>query len=475
MSDIGSYDIQSSQRGVKNLLLPFLTRNRSIILAILTGVFIRLLIVFLMPDMKLVGDEIAYYQTAGKIITAEKAPLNYFRPPLYIYFCVLVLKSLGDSADAIRIFQCMLEGLTILGVYLVCRRTLGNKAGLWAGWIFALYPDFIAYSHYLWSECLLLFMLVYGILILLELRERPRLCLGVIAGIIWGGLMLLKPYHLYIMPVLLVWFVLSFAKERRWIAVKTAIPILAVSISMAFAWSLHISLARGQATIISKIGEVNLWTGTNYFPPPQFDFPYAKTDIISSREQYAEHLIIRDKSMANLRKEFGRTEGLIPFILKNPKLFMSRAKEKFVCLWAPTSLLLRHIYDPRGHKKYGDPNEMNPILRIGVSYALILSTMVILILAVLGIPLSRERYLLGFMLIYALSYMCMICITPSSSRYRVPLMIFAVVYAGFMLSQRAHFKELLRKPRALIASGIVLVAMGILWSFCVPGIVTAVW
>lgn len=475
MSETGLSDSQKSQGGVGSRLLPFLAGNRLIILAILTGVFIRLLIIVLMPDMKLVGDEIAYYRTADKIITAEKAPLNYFRPPLYIYFCVLVLKILGNSANAIRIFQCILEGFTILGVYLVCRRTLGNKTGLWAGWIFALYPDFIVYSHYLWSECLLLFMLVYGILILLELKERPRLYLGVIAGVIWGGLMLLKPYHLYMMPVLLAWFVISFGKERRWIAVKTAIPVLAVSISMAFAWSLHISLARGQATIISKIGEVNLWTGTNYFPPPQFDFPYADKDIISGREQYAEHLVGKNKSIAELKKEFGRTEGLITFIWKNPKLFISRAGEKFVCLWAPTSLLLRHIYDPRGHKKYGDPNDMNPILRIGVSYALIFSTMVILVLALLGIPLSRERYLLGFMLIYALAYMCMICITPSSSRYRIPLMLFAVIYAGFMMSRRAHFKELFRKHRALIASGIALAAMAILWFFCVPALLSAVW
>ena len=51
--------------------------------------------------------------------------------------------------------------LAVLLVYLLGRAWFGHREGLLAAWLCALYPNLIAYSHYLWSEPLFIVLVLF--------------------------------------------------------------------------------------------------------------------------------------------------------------------------------------------------------------------------------------------------------------------------------------------------------------------------
>ena len=142
-------------------------------LALLVGVSVRSAVVLAFPDMAMHGDETEFVTGARELLAGEDVSCIPFRPPLYIWLCAVTLAASGDSPDAIRFVQIALEALSILGIALLGCLTIGRRAGACAAWLYALYPDFITYSHYLWSETLATTLLVWGLLALVRMHARP--------------------------------------------------------------------------------------------------------------------------------------------------------------------------------------------------------------------------------------------------------------------------------------------------------------
>lgn len=439
--------------------------------AIVVAVFVRLLCLFAVEPTKLMGDEVDHFIGAQQFAAGEPISVIPVRPPAYILFAGVVLRSGFESSNAIRFIQCVLEGLTTLGVFWLGTAVFDRRAGLSSAWLYSLSPEFISYSHYLWTECLLVLTLVFGLLALLRFQDRASMGNAFAVGLIWGLLTLLKPFHIYFLPLLLGW-TLAWRSLLLWIgrverkcknpdevekpstlsAYPVAIALLATAIT-ALVISPWCYFENGRFVMVSTQGNRVLRAGTNYFPPPQFDFSYVRNPSVKLRERLDRH------------------EGIVDFVLNKPALFASRSVEKLANLFAPNSFLIRHLY--AGY--YGPVKEIPRPVRYSVVFGTMLWIMLVLGCAVCGLLTASNLYFLGISLIYSACTIGMVLLAVSLSRYRLPLMIFGILYSAKFLSDVTAHRFRFDSPaqsRGLFAVAIVLVA---LWSIRVPGILAETW
>ena len=425
-------------------------------LAVAAGVVLRLAVVLLFPDMPLAGDEEDYTRAAEALLAGGQDPWLYGHPPLYTLLCAGVQALAGGSHDAIRVAQALLEGATILGVALLARRSFGARAATWAAWLYALDPELVAYSTYLWSECLQLALLTWGLLALLDLHERPGVGRAAWAGALWGVACLVKPYTLYLFPLLLLALVLWKGPLRGARGLRLGALGLGVCVLAIVPWSLHASGRVGRPVVICTVSSLSLETGTNYLPPPQFDFgspPTTTGKLIRGAPQRRE-------------------EGVVPFILKNPGLYLSRAAEKLSYLWSPNSYVLRCLYV---HDKYGPPESLSPAFRLGLVYSILLVNAALTVGLIVGLCFSRPTPLHALAVAFGAAYMAMLTLTPSFSRYRLPLMVFAIVFSAAWLAGQAPLAERARRPVAtgLAAAGALLLLL--VWIVRLPPVLELAW
>lgn len=430
-------------------------------LAVVVAVTIRAAFVLRFPDMPLHGDERDFVEGARALLAGQPVPCFPFRPPLYVAFCAGALKLFGPGTDAIRFAQVALEAGTVLVLFRVGAATLGRGPGLLAAWLYALWPDAIAYSHYLWSETLGLFLLALGLLALLRLAARPGWRTALVVGLVWAASMHVKPYHAYLLPLLLGWLVFDAAGPARRATLGAAALALAVALAAITPWSLHVSLQEGTPLLLCKTGPKNLRSGVDFAPPPQFDFA-SEWDLTPEQ-----------------RAAFPKREtGVVAFIAAHPGLFLERAFQKLGYLWSPNSYALRYLYEafpPGRQMKYGNPRQMQRWQRMTVVWSTLGMNALLCLGLVLGAFLSRERRLTGLTAVYVLVYCAMITLTPALSRYRLPLMVFAVLHTAQLLTGHVDRGVLEGRPGRTLGLALCLGGLVLLWVQRVPGVLEQVW
>lgn len=135
---------------------PTAWRDAAAVFALALGA--RLLLLPLFHDLSLAGDEEYYWRaTGGEIfdyfVLSEHDRIHYFlqRPPLW----PLLLTAVGQVFDgvlALRLVTVVLGSLAAALVAVLARDLFGRRTGLVAGILFAVYPEHVFFSHYLWAE-----------------------------------------------------------------------------------------------------------------------------------------------------------------------------------------------------------------------------------------------------------------------------------------------------------------------------------
>ena len=102
------------------------------------------------------------------------------------------------SITAIHVFDCLINSLTVIPIFLLARRSFGERVAWWAAWIWAFFPYGIYFSAaFAWSTHLLLFCLCWLLV--------PGAGHGaVIAARLWAGFGLLAGFAGLTEPSVLV-------------------------------------------------------------------------------------------------------------------------------------------------------------------------------------------------------------------------------------------------------------------------------
>ena len=133
-----------------------------------------------------------------------------WEPPLYPYLMAAVFKVFGvytyPSAWALLTINSLLSALTCIPLYLIARKTFGERVALWSARTWAFLPYIWYWSvHWIWDTTFTPLILSLILLLSLELEESREWRHWIIFGLLWGVGALANPTMLAFLPFCALW------------------------------------------------------------------------------------------------------------------------------------------------------------------------------------------------------------------------------------------------------------------------------
>ena len=180
----------------------------------------------------LVVDEAGYDRWARLIAGGQwLQDRPFYQAPLYPYALGLWYRLCGDSHLAVRIAQALAGIAAVLLLYLATRRLFGPRAARCTGALAALYVPFVFTEAMLLKEAWAILLTSLLLLLLLRVEESGRGALA--AGLVLGLLCLLRENALLYVPLLALWLGLRARGEGGWGAPLRAPALLAAGTALA--------------------------------------------------------------------------------------------------------------------------------------------------------------------------------------------------------------------------------------------------
>jgi 4-amino-4-deoxy-L-arabinose transferase-like glycosyltransferase len=144
-------------------------------------------------------------------------------PPMYPLIVATFFRVFGmhtaKSIFAIHAFDCLINSLACIPIFLMARRSFGERAGRWAAWGWAFFPYGIYFSAaWAWSTHLLILGLCWLLYLAQGMEQSSRLRLWAGFGLLAGFTGLAEPSALTVVPFLLALACYRLAREgKRWL------------------------------------------------------------------------------------------------------------------------------------------------------------------------------------------------------------------------------------------------------------------
>ena len=210
--------------------------------AVALGAAIRFAYLYLGAPSWVGGDGFDYHGSALRLadgmgytssltnVGAEAA----HHPPGWVTLLALVTKAGGRSMWAHQVTGLVLGLGVILVTGLVGRRYVGPRVGVVAAFLAAVYPGFWVLDVQILSEPLGLVVGGLLLLVLADLWERPRLTLVLLAGVLTGGLALVRSEQLALLviavaPILLLNRHIRPTRRLAWTGIAGATALLVIA------------------------------------------------------------------------------------------------------------------------------------------------------------------------------------------------------------------------------------------------------
>jgi 4-amino-4-deoxy-L-arabinose transferase-like glycosyltransferase len=444
-------------------------RDRFLWLILLLSLVLKLALAIALDDVRPTNDENEYLYLAGVLVEKGRYA-ETFRPPLYPAYIALHL-ALGWGTLGVRVTQVLLSTLTILLVYRIAGRTLGQTAARVAVTLVAFDPGLVAFSHLLWTETLFILLLFVGLDLLTAELARQSRWPWLVAGLVFGLAGLTRPMILTFLPLLLPWAILQMrrhgasgvgstpaAKRHVWLGGGVRFGLLVVGCAVAVSpWTIRNARATGAFILVDTNGAFNLLLGTR--PVAAF---VAKDDVWSP--QFGR--LGGQRFKRAVRRDAGEAQRLalrtaLDNIRAHPGLFFRKSLWEAGHLWTLDSFLLRHLRN--GWYGRDVPGWPVPALTV-ISVTLFIVLVLTALLGLAGQPPSPFR---GIAILLVLHATLLHGLTIALSRHCLPLhAVLAIPAAGFLVGPRAALTRLLaggwRSHRIYIVV-LLLVGLGVAW------------
>jgi hypothetical protein len=188
-------------------------------------------------------------------------------PPVYPLVVAVLFHFFGvhtaASIFAAHALNCLLNALACIPVFLMARRSFGERAGWWAAWAWAFFPYGIYFSAaWAWSTHLLLLCICWLLYMAQSMEQSPNLALWAGFGLLAGFAGLTEPSALVVIPflILLACGRLAIA-GKRW-AVPAAVASLTLSAALA-PWLVRDAMVFHRFIPVRDSMGLELWMGNN--------------------------------------------------------------------------------------------------------------------------------------------------------------------------------------------------------------------
>lgn len=388
---------------------------------------IRLGVLFVVSPTPLAGDELDYFWRAAER-AQDMVPEDVgFRPPLMEFFYGTLFRLTGPSIPVARLATVVIGVLLLVPLHDIARRFGGLTTARMAAVLAAVYPNFIAFSHYLWSETIYMFLVLWGIALLGSHLERPAIWKLGLAGVALGLSALTRVVGLAF-PILaagwLLW--ISRSELRRSLRPLAAPACLLVAVVVPIApWTASLNREGEPFAVITRTTWHNLYLG-NVQPPDRHPvMGYRQLgDTTTERETKARTIVLETIWDRLPGWPFEKIASELPSFF-GPKSFAVRRLQTLGDLTG--SLNRAWGYRFRFHEV--DTRSFRS--RAGV--LTVCTYIAIVLLGTVGMalmPPSRWRQLL---LIFVLSQLAPTILTFAISRFRLAAMTVAIIGTAWLI------------------------------------------
>ena len=151
----------------------------------------------------------------------------FFQAPLYPYLLAIIYKIFGRSLDVVYLMQIFLAVTGCYALYRAGKKFIGEKEGLAAAAIAALYAVFIFYDIQVLKESMAVTVVCFLLWVLAEAREKGKARIWLLVGVLGGILCLLRENTLLILPVFFL-FALKRHESKRLFLLKSGMVLAGV-------------------------------------------------------------------------------------------------------------------------------------------------------------------------------------------------------------------------------------------------------
>ncbi len=408
-------------------------------LVFLGAFMLRAAVAVWMPDAIVWPDGERYEKVAINLLegkgfgSLEDNRLSVPTQPLLI---AAVYSVFGQNYLALRIFFAVVGAATCVLGCVLTKRLFGANAAIIAGVLLAVYPYFIYLSAlFEYPQTFFIFVMALFFLLLFRFTESNRKSTLFLSGLALGVGVLSVPTVLIFAP-----FVFLHLLSRPFAEMRTRALILLVAVAIPVgSWSIRNYFAYDKFILVNAAAGENFWFGNN-----ETYYRYGREAITPPCERGNEDTVFCKQYRALLETE--RSRGLtgnqailvheaaswnngLQFIRESPTAFALLVVKKFLRLWSPIPDAVH-----RGGAHVGAVRDV-------ISIA---SYIPVLILALWGAVLTIDRWRrLVPIYTYFLALTATYCVFMPTTRYRLPLDFFLIVFAAVAL---AYWWERMTRP-----------------------------
>jgi 4-amino-4-deoxy-L-arabinose transferase-like glycosyltransferase len=428
---------------------------------VLVGGALRWSVMEWTAPVALVGDEKYYVAVARSLArdgVAKYRDTRALRPPAHAFLLSLAIRGAGPAPERsiaaqrqpllrlqVALGTAVVALTALLGAALFDRRT-----GLLAGAVAAVYPELVAFSHYLWSENLFTVLLLGGLLLVVEGRRARGFGHAAAAGLVFGIGALTRETALWIGGLAALWWWATSAPPERRRALAKAALLCSLAVACLVPWTLRNQRVLGRPVPVSTIGWFAAGEGNSLEAPDWMQATGPK------RASFKRAYLAIPGEIA--RMDFARRYTLASISAEQPAWIVKKLVRNCTQLFTPDSSLL---YKARTGA-YGKP------LPRGVMSALVAVSAVpyglVFLVGTLGLAATRGdgRLLLPCLVVGGaiLTHV----LTNATVRFRLPWMPLFIIYASRAIVARHRILESMSRGRWLALAGGWLFFLGL----CVP-------
>jgi tetratricopeptide (TPR) repeat protein len=416
----------------------------------------------------LLGDARGYDSWAQQIAGGDWLGQGvFYQAPLYPYFLGVLYSVLGRDLFLVRISQAILGAAGCALLACAARRWHSERVGVIAGFGLAIYAPAIFFDGLLQKSVLDLFFLAVVLWLFSGLVDDPaKRSRWFSLGLALGTLALTRENALLLTFPIVLWRLLPFGVSGRSPAVRSTI--------VAFVFGLSVVLL--PVAVRNRVigGEWHLTTsqfGSNFYLGNN---PDADGTAVALREGRGSVEYERQDATELAQAAEGRplsprevsnywTRQAVAFIQGHPWEWITLETRKLVLLVNRTELI-----DTESQESY---EEWSPVLHIAARVA---HFGMLLPIAVLGLIVGwPDRRRLWPLYAMAVTYAASVVLFYVSARYRLPLVLFLMLFAAVALSQLPNFLRSAGRT-AVAATAVIIVAIFANWPLWPSGLMRAV-
>jgi len=231
----------------------------------------------------------------------------------------------ANSILAVHVFNCLINALACIPIFLLARRSFGERAAKWAGWGWAFFPYGIYFSAACaWSTHLLLLCLCCLLYLAQDLEQSSRLRLWFGFGLLAGFAGLAEPSVLVVVPFLLALAAWRLARAgKRWL-----LPGVVASLTLAAAispWMIRNALVFHRFIPMRGNMGLELWMGNN-----GSNLRWTSDDLnpLHNQEELAEYNQMGEVAYMDLKARQARE-----YIHDHPRWYAWMCVRRAVFMW----------------------------------------------------------------------------------------------------------------------------------------------